>query len=287
MARHCTQLLEVEASAAAPRLDAVLVDSRLQFPANATDPGEVANISVAVVSLHDDPATDQCMAWLAASPRGVRLRRHLLSGCDCVAQFTELTRARNADFAGSVILLDGDTHRADDAQAVVDAVQRRDDAVGMLAVVSEQPEVWAGLQGITGFVRAEPGQAAQVASSLGLAMATIAAPLLLTCLDIFDMEPALGPADQPSRVVDALWIDHRETLLFISVNGEETFRRSANVIAFIFANSYAPVRGAMSALRNLGGDQQSLDYQVAGEFLVGAETGRGAQPVRVTLLCAS
>ena len=107
MARHCTQLLEVEASAAAPRLDAVLVDSQLQFPPSANDLGEVAIISVAVVSLHEDPATDQCMAWLAASPRGVRLRRHLLGGDDCVADAAHGGGSGDADPVAAVLFRGG------------------------------------------------------------------------------------------------------------------------------------------------------------------------------------
>jgi hypothetical protein len=295
MARHCIQRIlpdEHSSSSDSTSIDVVWVESRLEFPKASHEPdgpGELASMSCLLVSLVHDRRTSARLALLAASLNGVRVRRQRFEGDNPGRDLASAMRDRTDDFSSAVVLLDDGPvgpEKLQGAQAVLDALRCRSrDTTGLVAAVSTQPELWGDLRGVDGFVRADVGDAASVAAKLFTALATMTAPILWTCLDPEDIRLALGSAERPSQLVDAVWLPKREQLVFASEVDEQTFRQSPAAAAFIFADQATSTRGIVLALRAIAPLEQSFVYQVAVDFRECLDTSSLLIPI--SMFCAA
>lgn len=294
MARHCTQRLGPaypSLSTTSTSIDVVWVESCLEFPKTADEPdglGELASMSCLLVSLVRERRTTARLALLAASLNGVHVRQQRFDSDHPVRDLAIAMRVRTDDFSSAVVLIeDGPAglHGLQFAQAVFDALRARSrDTTGLVVTVSTQPEAWGELKGVDGFVRADAGNAASVAAKLFTALASMIAPILWTCLDAEDIRLALGSAERPSQLVDAVWLPQREQLVFAAETDEQTFRQSPAAAAFIFVDQVTSNKGTVLALRSIAPLEQSFMYQVAVDLLVETMTTRTMVPV--TVLCS-
>ncbi len=211
MARHCKQHLatayEVEASS--PGIDVVWVESLLEFPNVERDAlGELASMSCALVSSVQSAQVSARLSLLAASMMGVRTRRQRFSGPNATEEFAAAMRSRDDDFANFVVLLDDGSDGSSacqDVQETLDALRiGNPDTTGLVVAVSGRTDRWGDLKGIDGFVLAEEGGSAavMVAASLCVALASMAAPFLWTCVDVEDLRREFGGPGRPSSVVE-------------------------------------------------------------------------------------
>ncbi len=289
MGRHCKQHLATahEVEAGSPGIDVVWVESLLEFPNIKEDAlGELASISCALVSFVQTPKASAHLSLLAASMTGVRTRRQRCRGPDWAEEFALAIRSRDDDFASFVVLLDDGSSASQDVQKVVDALRTGNpDTTGLIVGVSGRTDGWGDLKGIDGFVLAEEGGSAAVATSLCVALASIAAPFLWTCVDVEDLRRDLGGPGRPSSLVEVSWVRDRDELLFASEADRHAAHRCPSAAMFLFVDEsdIALTRDAVRAVRRHMPDACHLIYQVAVDFLVRQMASSKAVPI--TLIC--
>lgn len=293
MGRDCKQLLATGHDLLSGKacIDVVWVDSLLEFPAaqesSQAEP-DVAAMSCLLVNMSPTDRSAERFALLAASMRGVRVRHQRFVGDDQVEGLAAELLARNDDFLSAVVLLDSEPEAADVAQRMIDALRPgSSDTTGLVVAVSTDTRAVADVNGFDGFVTAAEGSVAQVASQLFMALASRTAPFVWSCLDDEDIQPSLGSATDPSRLVEAIWLDERKKLVFTAARDEQTFRQSTNVAAFIFAHdaTIGATKSAVKALRSIALEAQSLVYLVPVNFLVDSTVVRCTVPL--VLICSA
>ena len=242
-------------------------------------------MSCLLVNLACTRGAAEQLALLAASMRGVRVRCERFAGADPAKALAVAMGRCEDDFADAIVLLGDEPRAMDSTQAMLDALHARGrGATGLVVGVTTFPGVWASLRGVDGFVCAEEGRAPEVAAQLFIMLASLMAPELWACLDADDLRQSLGTAACPSKVVEAVWFEARQQLVFVSEADEQTFRRSASAAVFIYANRGMPLARVWQALRSRTMDGQSLAFAISAEFLVESTSMTGSTQVK--FLCA-
>lgn len=289
MARHCLQLLEPVHLAEVPgALDVVWVDSHLQFPRS--EPGgseEEAKLSVVFLSLLCRPADAVPLMSLTQLLPTLRVSRQRICGDEPARGLFDELRDRDFEHLGVVLVLDDD--RLDDgvAQACVDAVRSSDlDAQTLVVAVSAHPGRWCALRGVDGFVRSECRSINATGTLVCVALATLIAPELMSCLDAEDIRPALGSFNSPSVVIEAAW--HANSCsLTMSAKARELAADSSRVALFVCAGVGQQARGGHIVGEWPSQDRQDLHavYQTAYDLVDNSAFRSGS--AYVIALCAT
>lgn len=108
----------------------------------------------------------------------------------------------------TAVLLDGAGADlvAETVQSAIDVLhQQFASTLAVVVVVSATTERLAMLRGVTGFIRGVEATNGETARQTFLALSTLQASEALGGIDLLDLLPALGTADSPSLIAQALW----------------------------------------------------------------------------------
>jgi hypothetical protein len=112
------------------------------------------------------------------------------------------------------------------------------------------------------YCAAPEGKAASIAAKLLVALGSMTAPVLLSCVDSEDIRPAIGTASNPARVVDALWLEGSQQLVFATPEDEKQVLGSSDCAAFIYSSRMASI-AAVKILRRRAPHTKWAGFQLA------------------------
>jgi hypothetical protein len=285
MARHCLQLLTAVhpySQGSLPGIDVFWLESLLEFRAGEGDTrGEQAAMSCILVNTDPSPLTFSKLTHVLSCLQGVRVVRQWFAGADASQKFSTALNERPGDFTNVVVLVEPGPLSATTRSTVLAVGDIDRDRIGLRVAVSADAN--ASLLGVDHCVSATVEGAPDVASRLFVALSTMAAPFLGSCLDVEDILPSLGSGTAPASLFSAAWFQNRQ-LLVINQDDEQMVRESSAVAAFILTSRDTPGKDVLIALRALRSEHHPFVYQVAEDFLFDSAAGAGR--AAVTLICA-
>jgi hypothetical protein len=139
----------------------------------------------------------------------------------------------------------------------------------------------------TGCVLGRTGASLQVAAILAdMVHAGVQSPYSLACLDLEDLLSGIGTAEQPGRLVEALWLRDEHRLMFFDREDEDVVREASAVVAHPVLGAYRleELRAMWRAVQQrLGHEEVGLVY--SGPVHPFAATWASTRAVGVRLLC--
>lgn len=291
MGRHCRQLLDTgrmeESIGRDGRIDLFWIDSLLEFPGvDSGEPLDTAAISCVLVNLDRSDESVAALRGLSQSLNGVRVTLQGIGSADVASSISAALALRFDDFASAIVWLDAATAKACETQRVVDALLRnRRDATGLVTIFSMGQATFDEQQGVDGYLTSREPHGAAAAAQLLAALGSMAAPVLMTCLDAEDIRPSLGDHRHPARLVQAVWSPIHHTLKFECGGDRQILRLSKRVAAFIFtsATTGAPIRSLVQSLRDAAPAAESFVYQISDGFRT-SQNATPADAMQLTLL---
>ena len=218
MGRHCRQLLDTgcmeESIGRDGRIDLFWIDSLLEFPgADSGEPLDTAAISCVLVNLDRSDESVAALRGLSESLNGVRVTLQGVGGADIADSISAALALRNDDFASAIVWIAPGTGKASEGQRVVDALTRdRRDETGLVTVFKAGKTTFDEQEGVDGYLTSREPHGAAAAAQLLAALGSMAAPILMTCLDAEDIRPSLGYHQHPASLVQAVWSPIRKRL---------------------------------------------------------------------------
>ena len=268
------------------RIDLFWIDSLLEFPgADSGEPLDTAAISCVLVNLDRSDESVAALRGLSESLNGVRVTLQGVGGADIADSISAALALRNDDFASAIVWIAPGTGKASEGQRVVDALTRdRRDETGLVTVFKAGKTTFDEQEGVDGYLTSREPHGAAAAAQLLAALGSMAAPILMTCLDAEDIRPSLGYHQHPASLVQAVWSHIHQALQFEFEGDWQTLQLSKRVAAFIFrsATTGSPIRSIVQSLRDSAPAAESFVYQIADGFLAGRNEAHG--DVRLTLL---
>ena len=182
-----------------------------------------------VVNFNDTLAARRTFGALRSTFVAARYSVNVLSSPEGIGQLCGCLRVQQFGTADAVLYTARNlTISSESVQSVIDAVRAM--GPGLVVVVDDNCGRWRTLQGVSGFVSGAESTSPATATAVAISLATLCAPETLTCLDHEDVGMCLGSADQPSLLVEGLWLRRRQKLEFMS-DVESNVAKHAQLIA--------------------------------------------------------
>lgn len=206
-----------------------------------------------LVNFVDTVETGETLDMVLDSLDHVRHSSRLFSGANGVTKLLDFLRKKKFSTVDAVLLMTSNAPiEATSAQAVVQAIRTLAD--GLVVIVDEDCSRWAGLHGVSGFVRSAQTTSAFAAASLARCLAALRIPFKFIGPEPDDVIHSFGSASEPAVLLEAIYFGADGKVKFAHKGDAKQARAATNVTAIItatnmrfFGRATNTVRAALSA----------------------------------------
>ena len=260
-------------------LEVLVADAGLeQAPSAEKDATEIEYLSTVLISVRPPPEARRSMRALAEEFVAAHCVIEQAPKANLADWVSRLLAARPK--AGICLVLALPEFTPTDAvlvHIVLDAFLAFSHRLDLVVVVAPSPGEWFSCKA-DGYIKAAPGCTHAAARHMFNMGAALLAPGLFSCLDAGDLRPALGTPDQPSQVIESVWITESAALV-LSRDADRTILKESCAVAFL-ADTMADLKNLSSmhrAVKLLAAP--SADLVIAAPFGLKAASVGGFVPV--------
>lgn len=215
------------------RVEVLIAESRLAHCAT-NNPDDVEEEQLMTVLVSFDPTPAQ--RWAARALAGT----YITAQC----QFEQLPCKRGLDDwlgdllkarepASLCIVLSLPEHSADldreISRLLSDLGETQRHHLHLTVAVSQNPVEWNACTGIEGFVSADVKARGSASLQVFNMLAALIAPGMSVCVDAEDLRPVFGTAEQPSLIVNGVWLPGLEVFEVVTHEDRQLLKASSRV----------------------------------------------------------